>query len=423
MTAILQEQEAPIQNKPNLKLVSNLSLETRVYLAYKHRTANRRHSLKEIIRANIEVDRQLTAKTKYISAKAVNVAEAVMNKILYDKNDIILGHKYLTKITRCMPSQNSNILKELGNLYEIQYHRAIFINGNFYEHHYTFKLHHSIVQELKDTSITNSEFYPQKIVGPYTNNKDVFNKDIRSVRSKNFQNSNIKNSTELSDPQEVKKNEPKRKNNIRKKPTNAQRKARVYNPNFKQYSEMKNLAYHYPLSTQECTQLQMSSGRDFTLNATNEILQDMSRKLERTFCSKAQFLVYFGKCLKYENRDAVATANTGFYIKANKTEAEIIELTTLAERENYLNYIETEAIMHVNPENQLRAKLANSLPPSIAYNLLSKLKYFCADGNTLIIHLSSEIVLSELNQEIILQEANAVGGGYAGVTELEITTV
>jgi len=208
--------------------------------------------------------------------------------------------------------------------------------------------------------------------------------------------------------------------NQRKKPTNAENKARIYKPKFKQYEQIKPLADHYPLVPEDCDKLQSLSGRDFDLNAMNHILLDMSRKLERMFRSKTQFLAYFGLCLRGEMRQATQINNSGFYIKKNKSEAEIVELTTLAEREKYLNYIETEAIMHVSPENQLRAKLANSLPPTVAYSLLSKLKYFYADGEILEVHLVSAIILSELNQEIILQEANAVGGGYTGVIELEV---
>jgi hypothetical protein len=51
----------------------------------------------------------------------------------------------------------------------------------------------------------------------------------------------------------------------------------------------------------------------------NEILLDMSKKLDKRFCSKAQFIAYFGKCLRFEIRDAVKTGNDNFYIKANIT--------------------------------------------------------------------------------------------------------
>ena len=43
----------------------------------------------------------------------------------------------------------------------------------------------------------------------------------------------------------------------------------------------------------------------------------MSKRLDNLFCSKAQFMAYFGKCLRFEMRDAVKTGNDNFRIKAN----------------------------------------------------------------------------------------------------------
>ena len=107
----------------------------------------------------------------------------------------------------------------------------------------------------------------------------------------------------------------KRLSNERKKSTNADRKARIYR--FNQYKEPQDLGYHYPLTKEDGDKLQSLSGRDFSLNAMNEILLDMSKRLDNRFCSKAQFLAYFGKCLRFEMRDAVKTGNDNFRIKAN----------------------------------------------------------------------------------------------------------
>lgn len=45
----------------------------------------------------------------------------------------------------------------------------------------------------------------------------------------------------------------------------------------------------------------------------------MSKKLDKRFCSKAQFIAYFGKCLRFEMRDAVKTGNDNFCIEENIT--------------------------------------------------------------------------------------------------------
>jgi hypothetical protein len=112
------------------------------------------------------------------------------------------------------------------------------------------------------------------------------------------------------------------------------KKAKVYH--FNQYKEPQNLKHHYPLNNEDCANLQSKCGRSFSLNAMNEILLDMSRRVDRKFRSKAQFLDYFGKSLRYEKRDAVKTDNVNFRIKANITEEE----RQYAKRESFLSRAE-----------------------------------------------------------------------------------
>jgi len=63
----------------------------------------------------------------------------------------------------------------------------------------------------------------------------------------------------------------------------------------------------------------------------NEILLDMSKRLDNQFCSKAQFLAYFGKCLRFEMRDAVKTCNDNFRIKTNLPKEEVKKLKIINE--------------------------------------------------------------------------------------------
>jgi len=144
-------------------------------------------------------------------------------------------------------------------------------------------------------------------------NKDIENIDLES----NF----LQNLEEVKTPQIKTVKFKKRTSNERKKPTNAEKKARIYH--FNQYKEPQDLKYHYPLTKEDGDKLQSLSGRDFSLNAMNEILLDMSKRLDKRFCSKAQFMAYFGTCLKYEKRDAVKTGNDNFRIKANISKEEV----------------------------------------------------------------------------------------------------
>ena len=139
------------------------------------------------------------------------------------------------------------------------------------------------------------------------------------------------------------------------------KKAKVYY--FNQYKEPQTLNYHYPLTKEDASRLQSLSGRDFNLNAMNEILLDMSKKLDKQFCSKAQFIAYFGKCLRFEMRDAVKTGNDNFRIKANITPINQKEIDREKQIEQYLAKIEQQAIAYICSENQLKARLANVLVP------------------------------------------------------------
>ena len=81
----------------------------------------------------------------------------------------------------------------------------------------------------------------------------------------------------------------------------------------------KPLSKFHPLSETDCSELRSSSGREFTNNAINEILLDMSKRLsDRVFKSKKGFLSYMSKALTFELRDAVKTSNENFRIKANR---------------------------------------------------------------------------------------------------------
>ncbi len=89
----------------------------------------------------------------------------------------------------------------------------------------------------------------------------------------------------------------------------------------------------YPLNVTDCTELQSLSKREFSLNAMNEILLDMSRRLTHPiFYSKKGFISYMTNAFKKEMRDAVKTSNESFKIKANQS----LEESRSEEIEKYL---------------------------------------------------------------------------------------
>jgi hypothetical protein len=151
----------------------------------------------------------------------------------------------------------------------------------------------------------------------------------------------------------------------------------------------------------------------------NEILLNMSQRLDNKFCSKAQFMSYFGKALRYEKRDAIKTNNVNFHIKANHTQEKQAEIDQKKQVEKYLAELEQRAIDNVCPENQLKARLANTLEVKSSYELLSTIKDFKVVGNTMRIYLRSTVELNEHEKEVVLSQVRSI---YSN-SELDIESV
>jgi hypothetical protein len=260
----------------------------------------------KIERANKKVN-PVRQKSFFLSSPAKNLLSVVMGKLTKGER-VLLNHKYISTFTFVERRQNVRIIEELEDILNITYHNSITIDGKKYRHSYEFA-HKQ--QNLGNTaSVENSieTFMSQQNDHLYIYKENNNIEDI-DLESKFLQNS--KSSVCSKKPTKLKK----RLSNKRKKPTNAERKARIYH--FNQYEEPKDLKHHYPLTKEDGSKLQSLSGREFSLNAMNEILLDMSNRRNNKFCSKAQFMVYFGKCLRFEMRDAVKTGNNNYRIKAN----------------------------------------------------------------------------------------------------------
>ena len=197
-------------------------------------------------------------------------------------------------------------------------------------------------------------------------------------------------------------------------------KDRSIKSNFSINKFSKKLSDFYPLSTNDWGVLKKLSGRDFTLNAMNEILLSMSKRLKnRIFHSKNTFIHYMGKALKYEMRDAVKTATTNFKINANKTTKE----QDRNKKEQYLS--ELEYSLQVGPQWHFRKKIASVLDTDKAYEILTAFKDSSMEGDKFILRLNKNVVLSQLDKEIILSQAKAShecfeDGEYKTIQSLEV---
>jgi hypothetical protein len=106
--------------------------------------------------------------------------------------------------------------------------------------------------------------------------------------------------------------------------------------------------------------------------------------------------------LKYELYDAVKTCDIDFRLKANITEID----RYAQEQERFLARIENSTC--ITPEWQFKRKLVSVLSPFKAYKLLQSYISLEINNNVLRIQLTESVELSELEKEVILNQAKAV---------------
>jgi len=261
----------------------------------------------KIKRANQKI-KPVRQKSFFLSSPANKLLSAVIGKLRQGER-VFLNHKYISTFTLVERRQNQNIIKELADILDITYHNSVTHNNKKYRYSYEFG--------YKQQNLENTTFIEYSIGKKISQQNDplYIYKENKNIEDIDLKSNFLQNSEEVKVIPIENKKFKKRVPNERKKPTNAERRARIYR--FNQYKEPQSLSHHYPLIKEDCTKLQSLSGRDFSLNAMNEILLDMSKRLDNRFCSKAQFMAYFGKCLRFEMRDSVKTGNDNFRIKAN----------------------------------------------------------------------------------------------------------
>lgn len=264
-------------------------------------------------------------------------------------------------------------------------------------------------------------------------NKLEYRSNARAHESKFLNNSNSSNSlseqvetTEADTPtcervdNSVKVvNKKKFNSNTRKKPTVAERIVRYHK--FTAYDQPKNLADHYPLSQEDCYELQRRSGKAYNLNGMNEILLAMSRKSKESknlFVSKAKFMAYMTKAYREEGRHVDKVNSPSFKIMAGRTQAEVAEIKTLAQKETFFKQLEIRSSQNPGGIDQFKTKVGQ-LAPNQAYDFLSNLKTVEKVDNVLRVVLAKKLDFTQFFLDNVLNEANGVGD-YMGVDKLEV---
>jgi hypothetical protein len=109
--------------------------------------------------------------------------------------------------------------------------------------------------------------------------------------------------------------------------------------------------------------------------------------------------------LKHELRQAVQVNNGSFKIKANDTQEE----KENQQIERYLTKIEAD-FNDISNQAKLKKKLAATLPPRTAYQLLQSIKHMEFNDYILTITTNRVVELKPLDQQIILNQARAIYG-------------
>lgn len=412
----IQEQEAPILTLPN------------AYDYYYDRYSEQNEGLFITEKATWHNIKQNNSSNKPLTDKEVEYI-GLINGFLKNSPEAVayLSKDYLCQRLNICDRQLRRIRKNTSHIFKTKWRKKTKTYRGILNNVYAIRPTEHTVFLLKETKYYKSvKVGHQCPISIYKYEKNIIkNRSSTQARESNFSENSeskiIENIT-TPEPAEIHKLPLLKKPRIlnqRKKPTNSETKAKVIR--FNQYKEPQDLAYHYPLNQEDCTKLQNKSGRSFTLNVMNEILLDMSKRVDRVFNSKAQFIAYFGKCLIYEKRDAVQTSNDNFYIKANKKPEELIEHREQAEMNRCFNQVEQDSITNRSDENQFKARIANSFSPQTAYIFLKNLSFIRKTEEGLELHLASRCSLTLSEETRLLWQAQSIGG-YADTQELKFIT-
>lgn len=338
-----------------------------------------------------------TDKTKHLSKNSQALLAVIIQK-LRNKDKLFLNHKYISKITRCERRQNQNIIKELSDILNINYHNSVSDSKKKYRYCYEFSLKGlEQVEPLRSNDLDNSTEQKISRHSIYKENKIINN---RSNKSNFYKFNSSSNNTDQPKNQETTKNTKITKNG--------------FLGSGKYLNEM--LEY---ITDEVCNTLRASSGRNFTDRAIKEIAKAVSRSRRGSkafFYHIKGFIAYLSKTLRLEKRDPVKISSVNYYIVANLTEGEKI----IQKQEKFLSEIEYS--QKVSPEWHLKKKLAAILRRDIAYKILSNYQRSEKTGRIFKIYLKEQVAIREMDRQIILNQVKATQeriGEYGNIESIE----
>ena len=270
----------------------------------------------EDIPQNNTKDKPLTESQLKLVAIIYALIEKSDNRFTYFSLD------FLCRKLKITDRQLRTVRKAISHIFHSKWRKAIKIKGirreNIYVFSYTCR--GKIILEATDKyykSVKLGSTLPTSY-NKYENNKKNIDHESNSfLISKEVEIKENTAPTIITFPKEPVKLK-KRLLNKRKKPTNAEKKAKVYKPFA--YARPKNLADMLPLiDPTTCDELRSKSGRHFSDNFIIHLVLKMSNnpKITASFDYKNGFIAYMAKALRYEKHDAIKTGNINFRFKAN----------------------------------------------------------------------------------------------------------
>jgi len=280
------------------------------------------HIIKDIweyIPQNNTKDKPLTES----QLKLVAIIYALIEKS--DNRGTYFSLEFLCTKLKITDRQLRTVRKAISHIFHSKWRKAIKIKGirreNIYVFSYTCR--GKIILEATDKyykSIKLGSTLPTSY-NKYENNKK--NIDHESNSSLISEEVKIEENTtseivlfpkEPFKPVKLKKRLP----NKRKKPTNVEKKAKVYKPFA--YAKSKTLTDMLSLiDPVTCDELRSKSGRPFSNNFIIQLVLKMSKnpKITASFDYKSGFIAYMARALRYEKHDAIKTGNINFRLKTN----------------------------------------------------------------------------------------------------------
>lgn len=270
----------------------------------------------EDIPQNNTRDKPLTESQLKLVAIIYALIEKSDNRVTYFSLEFLCAKLKITD------RQLRTVRKAISHIFHSKWRKAIKIKGikreNIYVFSYTCR--GKIILEATDKyykSIKLGSTLPTSYNKYENNKKNIDHESSSFLISEEVITEKNTNSVIVTFPKKLVKLK-KRLLNKRKKPTNAEKKAKVYKPFA--YAKPKNLADMLPLiDPATCDELRSKSGRLFSDNFIIQLVLKMSKnpKITASFDYKNGFIAYMARALRYEKHDAIKTGNINFTFKDN----------------------------------------------------------------------------------------------------------